>query len=310
MQMTQPQAQSWKRVAATNLKRLARAAASSVVPVLPDAVANRLPFLGRVSVPGPGGRRFRFLTYGPAGKDRIALKLCRQGYLSYEQETVRVFLPLLEKSRVFLDVGANTGMFAIFAGVLDPGRSVVAFEPIPSIFETLQANIELNGLKNVTAERLAASDCEGELVFYVSRTGGGIPTDSSSTPGFRTNVEEVRVRAVTIDQYMDSHHLGKVDFLKIDAETAEPKVLAGASRTIARDRPFIICEVLDCLDSADLQRLMVPFDYQYFHLAPEGPVHHERISGSPGRGARNYLFLPRERVNEALELCRAPRWAV
>jgi FkbM family methyltransferase len=293
------------KTVAKAIKRLARGAAAPVLPLLPEAVANRLSFLGRASVPGPGSMRFRFLTHGPAGKDRIALKLSRRGYLGYEQETVRVFLPLLEKCRVFLDVGANTGMFAIFAAALAPQRRVVAFEPIPSIFEMLEANIRLNRLANLTAERLAVSDREGELVFYVSRTNGGIPTDSSALAGFRKTVDEIHVPALTVDRYVKTHDLGKVDLLKIDAEGCEPAVLQGAAQTVARDRPSIICEVLDSADCSALQRLLDPLSYRYFHLLPGEMRRQERIVGSDARNARNYLFLPEERVREALESCRS-----
>lgn len=53
------------------------------VSMLPDSLANRLLFLGRVCVHGPDGLRLRFHTYGPHGKDRIAVKLARRGLLGY-----------------------------------------------------------------------------------------------------------------------------------------------------------------------------------------------------------------------------------
>ena len=49
-----------------------------ILPILPDALANRLPFLGRVCVHGPDNLRLRFHTYGSHGKDRIAIKLARR----------------------------------------------------------------------------------------------------------------------------------------------------------------------------------------------------------------------------------------
>src|SRR3954447_16117160 len=100
---------SLRRRVGESLKAQCRFLARPLLPWLPDYVKNRLPFLGQVGIPGRDGRRLRFVTYGPAGKDRIAIKLARHGLDSYEGETTRVFLPLVRRSRCVIDVGANTG---------------------------------------------------------------------------------------------------------------------------------------------------------------------------------------------------------
>src|SRR5882724_5516429 len=69
-----------------------------ILPVLPEALTNRLPFLGQVCVRGPGNLQLRFHTYGPYGKDRIAIKLARRGFWGYEGETTRILLPLAERA--------------------------------------------------------------------------------------------------------------------------------------------------------------------------------------------------------------------
>ena len=111
-----------------------------LLPILPDAVANRFPFLGRVCVQGPDNLRLRFHTYGPYGKDRIAVKLARRGLWGYEGETIRVFLALVQESQTIIDIGANTGLFALLAAGAKPSCRVWAFEPVPFIFDMLQAN--------------------------------------------------------------------------------------------------------------------------------------------------------------------------
>ena len=76
-----------------------RFACGPLLPILPDALTNRLPFLGRVHIQGPGDLRLRLHTYGPYGKDRIAIKLARRGFWGYEGETIRVFLALARKRK-------------------------------------------------------------------------------------------------------------------------------------------------------------------------------------------------------------------
>jgi FkbM family methyltransferase len=243
-------------------------------------------------------------THGKAGMDRIAWKLWRRGPDSYEPETLQVFQTVLKSAGVFVDVGANTGLFSLMAAI-DRSRRVIAFEPVPAIFSLLRANVQLNRLANLTTEQLAVSDADGDIAFYITRTRGGVATDSSSIPGFRANVEKFLLKGVTLDGYLKTTAPGRVDLLKIDVESAEPSVLRGARQTIQRDRPIILCEVLDCVDREAIHAVMDPLNYGYFHITGLGLVRHERLQGSPGRGDRNYLFIPRERVEEICRRCNS-----
>jgi FkbM family methyltransferase len=290
-----------RRVKGATMSTLAKRA-TEILTRLPDAVLNHLPVLGRICVRGPGGRPLYMRTYGKAGKDRIALKLWRDGLAGYEPETLQVFLALLDSTRLFVDIGANTGLFSLVAA-LEPHRNVIAFEPVPPIFEVLQTNVRLNGLTNLTAERLAVSDEGGEISFYVTQTRGGIPTDCSSVAGFRANTEACPLTAVTLDGYLAANELGPVDLIKIDVEAAEPRVLRGAKKTLERDRPLIVCEVLEEVDRDAIHGIMDPMDYHYFHLTPDGLARHERLNGNLGRGYRNYLFVPRECSDDIRRRC-------
>ncbi|MSU78720.1 MAG: FkbM family methyltransferase [Gemmataceae bacterium] len=273
------------------------------VSMLPDALANRLPFLGRVCVHGPDGLRLRFHTYGPHGKDRIAVKLARRGLLGYEGETIRLFLALVKETRTVIDIGANTGLFALLAAAAEPTCRVWAFEPVPFIFDMLQKNIQLNKLENLEAVSCAVSDFVGESTFFITRTNVGIPTDSSSCQGFRDQVEEFPLPTITLDEYMSQQGIDRLELLKIDAEATESKVICGAMQTIRRDRPFIICEVLENIDHSYLQQTLPAMGYQFFHITPELLVCHTRLQGSVNVEQRNYLFVPTEKVTALKEVC-------
>jgi FkbM family methyltransferase len=278
-----------------------------ILPVLPDSVLNRLPFLGRVCVRGPNGLRLRFHTYGPFGKDRIAIKLARRGFWGYEGETVRVFLMLVEQAHAVFDVGANTGLFALLAGKANPHCRIWAFEPVPFIFDMLRGNVRLNQLSNVETVPCAASDVSGETTFYLTRTSVGVPTDSSSCVGFRADVEPIRVPTITVDDYVRQHGVTRLDLVKIDAEAAESKVLKGAAQTIARHRPYIICEVLDNVEHGLAQQMMEALAYVFFHIAPAGLEKRATLSGSLAVDQRNYLLAPREKEAELMGICAKAR---
>lgn len=274
-----------------------------ILPVLPDSLANRLPFLGRVCVDGPDDLRLRFHTYGPRGKDRVALKLAKRGFWGYEGETVSVFLALVKQARTVVDIGANTGLFALMAAKAAPNCRVWAFEPVPFIFDMLQKNIDLNEISNLEALACAVSDFVGESTFYITRTSVGIPTDSSSCAGFRSDVKELRLPTITLDEHVKRRAIGRLDLLKIDAEAAEEKVIRGGLGTIQRDQPFIICEVLENVDHRYLQETLSGLGYRFFHITPERLTRHATLQGSLNVEQRNYLFVPAEKENTLRDIC-------
>ena len=193
---------SLRKKMAESIKAGCRFLARPVTPLLPDALANRLPFLGRVCVQGPGDLRVRFHTYGPYGKDRIAIKLARRGLEGYEGETIRMFLAIVQNAHTVIDIGANTGLFALLVAKARPACRVWAFEPVPFIFDMLKANVRLNGLSNLEAVPAAVADFVGETPFYITRTNVGIPTDSSTCRGFPiAQVEEFRLPTITLDAF-------------------------------------------------------------------------------------------------------------
>lgn len=278
-----------------------------LMPLMPDALANWLPFLGRACITGPNGLHLYLHTYGPHGKDRIAIKLARRGLWGYEGETTRLFLALLKDARTVIDIGANTGLFALLAAKAKPTCKVWAFEPVPFIFDMLQKNIRLNQLANLEAIPAAVTDFVGELTFYITRTNVGIPTDSSSCQSFRAHVEELRLPTVTLDEQVRRSGIARVDILKIDAEAAEARVIRGALGTIENHRPLIICEVLENVDHAYVQQTLQAQRYQFYHITPASLDFQARLEGSLNVEQRNYLFVPAEKEQMLEDLCGNPR---
>lgn len=293
--MTAPKPSVGKRMGEA-VKAGARALCQPIVPILPEGVSNSLPFLGRVCIRGPEDLALRLHTHGPHGKDRIALKLAKRGLWGYEGETTRVFLPLARQGRGVIDVGANTGLFALLAGVANPQCRVLAFEPVPFIFDMLQRNIQLNELTNVEAIPAAVSDRPGATSFFVSYTNVGIPTDSSACAGFRDNVHEIRVPAVTLDEHL-AHADAPIDLVKIDAEATEAAVIRGALETLHRHRPFVICEVLENVDHSFVQQTFANLGYEFHHIGPDRLERRPTLQGSLAVDQRNYLLVPAEKVD-------------
>ncbi len=180
---------------------------------------------------------------------------------------------------------------------------VWAFEPVPFIHDMLRANIRLNQIDNLETIQAAVADFNGESTFFITRTSTGIPTDSSSCAGFRSQVEAMRLPTLTLDEHMRRHQIARLDLLKIDAEAAEAKVLRGALETIQRDRPLLICEILENVDHAYLQKTLHALDYLFYHITPERLVPQPRLQGSLNVQQRNYLFVPAHAIGRLTSIC-------
>ena len=98
-------------------------------------------------------------------------RLCEMLYFDQFEPETRSFLDaFLRPGDVFLDVGANVGLYTIAAAriVGNAGR-VHAFEPCSQTFSRLEENVLLNGFGNVSCHRLALSDSNAEAQLEIGR---------------------------------------------------------------------------------------------------------------------------------------------
>lgn len=82
-----------------------------------------------------------------------------------EAAELQDFLTTIEDDDVVYDVGANTGLYSLFAAGRCPRGTVVAFEPYPPNLGILRRDIERNDLRNVEVVESALSDGVGEIEF-------------------------------------------------------------------------------------------------------------------------------------------------
>lgn len=153
------------------------------------------------------------------------------------------FLPnLLGRGGVFVDIGANIGVYALRAASLvgAEGR-VIAVEPGAEALEALNRNLALNPQLSVTVVPKALSDHEGEATLH--HVGAGYDPQAYSLVPDASAVGGETVPLTTLDIVCRDAGLTRVDVVKIDAEGVEPQVLAGGRETLERMRPIVISEM-------------------------------------------------------------------
>jgi len=261
---------------------------------------KRFPIVGQISTQGFGLPEILFES---DGRDSIATLMYWSGLERFEPETIPVFLAFANRSKVVLDIGANSGIYSLItAASRNPGQVIYCFEPIPEIFRALKNNAEINHFSSIVPICAALTDYDGEIELYLPKDLA-FPTSSSTMKGFREAGKVLTCRACKLDTFAAQAGIQAVDLLKIDTEATEPAVLVGASQVLRNYRPWIVSEVLMGKTEAALERQLGPLGYQYFLITPHGLTRKRNIAGDAKCG--NYAFIPEEAVDEAVSMVEA-----
>jgi FkbM family methyltransferase len=160
----------------------------------------------------------------------------------YESMLERFYRAFLAPANVCVDVGAHEGrhLFPMLECIGHAGH-VLAFEPIPALAEKLKASVRSHGWEqSVDVHAMALSDERGTTSFMVADDAPGYSGILKRDYDVPTRVSEITVELSTLD-FMASA-LGKLDYIKIDAEGAEWSILRGARNTIQRHLPVVTFE--------------------------------------------------------------------
>jgi len=148
----------------------------------------------------------------------------------------------LQPGMVAFDVGANLGYYTLlFANRVGAAGRVIAIEPNPETFELLSETVALNGYGGMTSLVCAAASARaGESAELFVPLGEPKNATIAFAGNNRASELTASVPTVSIDSL--AKPLGRVDFVKIDVEGAEPQVLEGMAATIERFKPTILLE--------------------------------------------------------------------
>jgi FkbM family methyltransferase len=166
--------------------------------------------------------RTRYGGFWFDGADRKMTPWIRR-HATWEQDVLRLLSSVVRPGMTVVDVGANIGFHTVVLSRLTgPSGRVHAFEPHPVTLELLRANLWRHGCANTTVHACAVADHAGTLELEV---------DPEGLSGTHLGAGGIHVDAVTLDDALAGV---PVDVMKVDVEGAEPLVLRGAARTIAR----------------------------------------------------------------------------
>ncbi|MBN1675172.1 MAG: FkbM family methyltransferase [Kiritimatiellae bacterium] len=143
---------------------------------------------------------------------------------------------VLRPGMVVMEGGANRGVTAAaMAKAVGDSGHVHAFEPVPEYFATFKTNLARNRLANVTAYNLALSDRTGEMAFYRHGEGSGVAPVKEA--------EQIRVKTITIPDFLQTYRVPSLDFINLDCEGSELLIFRKARAVLREQCPPIFCEV-------------------------------------------------------------------
>ena len=191
----------------------------------------------------------------------------------YEPNEFCFLNQILQPGMVFLDIGANMGLYTVFAARKVGERgTVVAVEASSRECERLLRNVAINSLSNVRLVRKAVSDSssEADLLVATDERSGHNTLGAFMYDTVAANKE--RVHTERLDDIVRREGLVRVDAAKLDVEGAELRVLRGAVEVLERFRPVLLLEIADpalrhqgC-DSAQIWDFLRQRNYRLFEF--------------------------------------------
>ena len=245
-------------------------------------------------------RARRVKMYRVGGRDHVANSFAQSGWFGFERPLPSVLrLAVAATHGMVLDVGANTGFYSLLAARTAPGRPIYAFEPLPDVIRRLEANLDLNGLRErvtIVASAVGAEDGEAKL-FVPEPTGEIIESSASLNADFKEHHSEVlTVPVTTLDTFWRSKGSGAVSVVKIDVEGFEDAVLGGASRLLEQARPIVFFEVLPGSEVKAIEAVADRAGYIDCRLRAFDAVIGDAIQFDPD--GWNHALVPAERADE------------
>jgi len=161
---------------------------------LPDKKLHTAPFLGR---------RISFIS--------------RDEFIHSIQEIFleKIYLQQLPRNAFVIDCGANIGLSVIYIKSIEPSAHIIAFEPDETNFNLLKANTQSFQLNDIDVRQEAIWIDNSTITF---QSEGSLMSRIAESPD---KGEAIQVKATRLADLIDR----KVDFLKIDIEGAEYRVI-------------------------------------------------------------------------------------
>jgi FkbM family methyltransferase len=149
----------------------------------------------------------------------------------------RGFIPVFDSQKVdtvWVDVGANLGQTTLQAALQNPRLLVFAFEPNWTLARQIMSRAA-----NFVVLPMAVSDCDGFADFFINKSNGSSSLAKMEELGlahwkdFELSVQAtIAIQTIRLDTFMKVADLKRIDYLKVDAEGYDLRVVQSAGERL------------------------------------------------------------------------------
>ena len=225
--------------------------------------------------------------------NNVFFPLLKYGCYRHQIAEDFVIQALLKDGDCVADVGANIGYVSLVCAQCVGDGIVYAFEPSAVTFDYLEQMA--TQVRQIKPYQLAISDSSGSVRFV---------DEISSDTSHIADIHDPRgylVDCCTIDAWASTHEIGRIDFLKIDAEGHDVQVMQGAGGVIKRYHPFIEFEAFTQKDTARVFDILQDLDYaagyNIYRVNKQYPLSVHLADNS----TNNYFAIPTIRLRDVPE---------
>lgn len=202
----------------------------------------------------------------------------------YEKIELDFLKKRVKEGSVFVDIGANIGLFSLTASKLVGNKgSVISFEPFSKNYDSLHTNISLNRFTNIQIEQVAIGDTIENTTLYYNEKEKNFGMVSMNETDY--SIKE-KTTVITLDSYVTKNKIDAIDFIKIDIEGNEFSALNGMKTVLTNLNPILLIEILTDVELKQIVPYLKSFGYKKYYLTDNSEV--SEINTNLKR--QNYIF--------------------
>tara|TARA_B100002019_G_scaffold290666_1_gene308870 strand:- start:198 stop:1016 length:819 start_codon:yes stop_codon:yes gene_type:complete len=175
--------------------------------------------------------------------------------------------------KIIFDVGCNVGEFTYFLKKKNYDGKIYLFDALKSIDSKILEN------KNVYFFQKLLWNKEEKISFFIDKKIQNAGTNSSfdmKQIGYETNSEKREMNTTTLDNFIEENNIDKIDYLKIDVEGAEYRVLEGLIKNLELNKVKYIhfeyghAAMADRKYIKDYLSLLKKYNFEMYVIIPQG----------------------------------------
>ncbi len=211
---------------------------------------------------------------------------------TFEEDVEKIIKFRVKPGMCVLDIGANVGYHTFRMSKL-AGKSgrVYAIEPTGWAYRKLIRNAQLNPeFDNIIFSKLGLSNADTGTTQMHFQSSYRLDGKQQSA------IENIEL--LTLDTFLDRENIGKIDFIKLDVDGFEGRVMQGAARSLTDMKPIILFEMnpSTMLENGDDPEAMV-------QILVQAGYYFETSNGRPIKDLSTYS---RENTNSSTMILAAP----